>query len=331
MQIDSSTSIKVSFVIPAYNVSYYLKQCVDSILSQTYSNTEIIIVNDGSTDRTAEIANELAKCDSRIKVIHQTNGGLSNARNTGLGLVSGEWVVFLDGDDFWRDSSALALLVSEIRRTPKCDFIGFNCSYFYPTTGKYELWVNYEKSLSACHSGKDCIATLVKSGTFPMSACLKIIRTSFLRDNNISFIQGIYSEDIPWFIKLITTAESVRFINHYVYAYRKDVPGSISTTFATQKFNDLFMIVEQGVEETGPTDTSLMSFWAYELCILLGLITFFEKTDKRLMYNKLKKYSFLLNYTENPKVKRVCKLKRILGLRLTTILLGLFIRSKVKQ
>ena len=129
MQTHSSSSIKVSFILPAYNVEKYLSHCVKSILSQSYKNIEVIIVNDGSTDSTADVANSIAKTDVRIIVIHQTNGGLSVARNAGLELASGEWIVFVDSDDFWIDKGALKSLIDEIRLTPECDFIGFNCHY----------------------------------------------------------------------------------------------------------------------------------------------------------------------------------------------------------
>lgn len=329
MQTHSSSSIKVSFILPAYNVEKYLSQCVKSILSQSYKNIEVIIVNDGSTDSTADVANSIAKTDVRIIVIHQTNGGLSVARNAGLELASGEWIVFVDSDDFWIDKGALKSLIDEIRLTPECDFIGFNCSYFYPSQNSYSNWVKYNDKLAIPKSGEDCIKDLVRSGTFPMSACLKIIRTAFLKENNIKFIPNIYSEDIPWFIELMTKSKAVKFVNHYIYAYRKEVIGSISSTFSDKKFYDLLNIFISGVNNTNPKNNSLMSFWGYELCILLGMITFFNSNDRKFNFNKLKGYSYLLKYTENPKVKLTNMLCKLLGLKLTTIILGLYIRKHI--
>ncbi|MCR8685715.1 glycosyltransferase family 2 protein, partial [Campylobacter ureolyticus] len=86
--------------VPVYNVEKYLKKCIQSIINQTYKNLEIILVDDGSSDNSGKICDEFAQKDNRIKVIHKTNGGLSDARNAGLDGMSGEWVSFVDSDDF---------------------------------------------------------------------------------------------------------------------------------------------------------------------------------------------------------------------------------------
>lgn len=90
---------KISIIVAIYNVEQYLTECINSIINQTYTNLEIILVNDGSTDKSGQICDEFLKKDSRIKVIHKKNGGLSDARNTGLDLASGDYIGFVDGDD----------------------------------------------------------------------------------------------------------------------------------------------------------------------------------------------------------------------------------------
>ncbi|GAL67061.1 beta-1,3-glucosyltransferase [Jejuia pallidilutea] len=97
-------NFKVSVVVPVYNVEKYLHRCVDSLLKQSYKNLEIILINDGSLDSSGEICDELAKKDHRIKVVHQKNGGLSAARNTGLNHVTGDYISFIDSDD-WIEQS----------------------------------------------------------------------------------------------------------------------------------------------------------------------------------------------------------------------------------
>ena len=99
--------MKFSIIIPAYNVADYLENCVESILKQTYDNYEIIIVDDGSTDETGKVADELLKQSKQINVVHQSNGGASKARNTGMKRATGDYILFLDGDDFWSDSHFL--------------------------------------------------------------------------------------------------------------------------------------------------------------------------------------------------------------------------------
>ena len=133
----------VSFIIPVYNVESYIHQCVESIKRQTYKKIEIILVDDGSPDNSPEICDTFAQKDSRIKVLHKLNGGLSDARNSGLQMASGDYVVFIDGDDFWVDEKQLELLMSVVNKNKDCDFIGFNCSYYYPQTNRYKPWVRY--------------------------------------------------------------------------------------------------------------------------------------------------------------------------------------------
>ena len=90
----------ISVIVPVYNVEKYLRKCVDSIINQTYKNLEIILVDDGSPDKSGDVCDEYAKQDSRIRVIHKTNGGLSDARNTGLDIANGEYIMFVDSDDY---------------------------------------------------------------------------------------------------------------------------------------------------------------------------------------------------------------------------------------
>ena len=117
--------MKISFIIPVYNVESYLRQCVESLTHQTYRDIEIILADDGSPDGSPQLCDKLASEDSRIKVIHKENGGLSDARNAGLLAATGEYVVFVDGDDFWLDNNALQQLVDVVK--PELDFIGYNC------------------------------------------------------------------------------------------------------------------------------------------------------------------------------------------------------------
>ena len=108
--------MKFSIIIPAYNVADYLENCVESILKQTYDNYEIIIVDDGSTDETGKIADDLSLQFKQINVIHQSNGGASKARNTGMKEVVGDYILFLDGDDFWSDIYFLDQVASELNK-----------------------------------------------------------------------------------------------------------------------------------------------------------------------------------------------------------------------
>lgn len=133
----------------------------------------------------------------------------------------------------------------------------------------------YEGCLAAPVDKNTALVELVKSGTFPMSACMKVMKRDFLINNNLTFVKGQIAEDIPWFINVLDKCEKCSFINLYVYAYRQNVTTSITKSSGTKGFNCLLDILktEVGKARTRSFDTSghdaLLSFLAYELCILL--------------------------------------------------------------
>lgn len=328
--------MKVSFIIPIYKVEQYLEQCVNSVLNQTYRDIEVILVDDGSPDGCPKLCDTFAERDSRVRVLHKANGGLSDARNAGLLVATGDYIIFVDGDDFWHDTSSLETLVSEICHTPNCDFIGFNCSYYIPSNNKREDWVAYDCAIGSEMSSRACIRYLVQSGTFPMSACLKILNRKFLLDNALFFKKGVYSEDIPWFIDLLSKSSSCRFINNYIYSYRKEVEGSISSTFSQKKWDDLFCHLREGVSslvssEINSTSEALLSFWAYEYYILVGMLGFVEVGERRRLRKELFRYDWLVKYDINPKVRKVNLLRRFMGVRLTCRFLHFYIKRKVSK
>lgn len=121
--------MKFSVIIPVYNVAPYLRECLESVLSQTYAVLEAICIDDGSTDGSGAILDEYAAKDARIKVVHKPNGGVSSARNRGLEEAKGEWILFLDGDDLF-DADLLMRLAAIESKTEPVDMIGFGLHTF---------------------------------------------------------------------------------------------------------------------------------------------------------------------------------------------------------
>lgn len=322
--------MKVSFILPIYNVEKYLSECVESILVQTYRDFEILLVDDGSPDNCPALCDEWARKDDRIKALHKPNGGLSDARNYGLEHAQGDYVVFVDSDDFWVNKDCLENLMNVVDVHPECDFIGFNCSYYYSDTKTFKKWVAYDESLSKPTDKDTVLCSLVASGTFPMSACLKIIKRKSLSEINLHFIKGLLSEDIPWFINLLEGAKKCMFINDYIYAYRQGVVGSISNSFSIRNFNSILRIIDNELQKlegrtfNEKTKDYIKSFLAYELCICLGGLGQLEKSVRNEYYEKLKPYKWLLKYRQNPKVKKVSILNSLVGFRLTRFFLEFY-------
>lgn len=322
--------MKVSFILPVYNVEKYLSECVESILIQTYRDFEMLLVDDGSPDNCPALCDELAKKDGRIKALHKPNGGLSDARNYGLEHAQGDYVVFVDSDDFWVNKDCLQRLMNVVDAHSECDFIGFNCSYYYSDTKTYNKWVAYDESLSKPTDKDTVLRSLVASGTFPMSACLKILKRKSLSEINLNFIKGLLSEDIPWFIDLLEGTKKCMFINDYIYAYRQGVVGSISNSFSVRNFNSILRIIDNELQKlegrtfNEKTKDYIKSFLAYELCICLGGLGQLEKSVRNEYYEKLKPYKWLLKFRQNPKVKKVALINSLLGFRVTRYFLEFY-------
>lgn len=320
--------MKVSFILPIYNVEQYLSECVESILSQTYKDFEILLVDDGSPDNCPSLCDEWAIKDSRIKALHKPNGGSSDARNYGLEHAMGEYVIFVDSDDFWMGKDSLEKLIGVVAAYPECDFINFNCSYYYQNEGTYSKWGVYDEMLAVPIDKDTAMRSLVASGTLPMSACLKVISRKSLSDMGLRFIKGTIAEDVPWFIDLLDGAKKCMFVNQYVYAYRQNVAGSITASRSPKSARDLFTIVKNEVKKMDSRSFSkeakeaLYSFLAYEFCILLTMTPNMTKEERK----ELLEYKWLLNYTVNPKVRKAAFVNRMFGIKVTEWVLKYYLR-----
>lgn len=161
----------ISIIVPVYNVEPFISECINSILIQSYKNFELILVNDGSTDNSPTICEQYASKDKRIKVIHKANGGLSDARNWGLKFSSGEYVVFLDSDDYWNDCDALFSLYSLLNKYSEVDVVFFRRFTFEENISqhiRYFPQFNLNK-INGCEKS-DVLSYLIPNGLFIPSA-----------------------------------------------------------------------------------------------------------------------------------------------------------------
>lgn len=327
--------MKISYILPIYKVEAYLRECVDSLTSQTYKDIEILLVNDGSPDGCPALCDQLATEDNRIIALHKPNGGLSDARNYGLQHATGDYVIFVDSDDMWVGESSLEKLVAHIEKYPECQFYGFNCLYYYPDTNTFQKWVPYGDTLLSPVDGSSAMRSLVASGTLPMSAWLKAIDRQWLLDMQITFKVGQISEDIPWFINLLDKCDKCVFVNDYIYAYRQNRAGSITATGGERSYNNLLDIVKtelaliDGRSFTVEAKDALCSFLAYEYCILLSMLRGLpeEMTKRKELYS----YKWLLKYTDNPKVRMANMVYRFFGVRMTEWVLRQYYNKRKSQ
>lgn len=233
---------KVSVIVPIYRAENYLNNCVDSILGQTLRDMEIILVDDGSPDKSGEIADQYAELDSRVVVVHQQNKGLGPARNAGMEIATGEYVGFVDSDDWVREDMFRCLYEEAILKnvdivvSGHCDVAGERVLVvkIHPLAGttvteKSEI-MNLRKNLYGVAIDAESVEA------FPMSVCMSIYKRSMIEEHSLRF-QKTMCEDTIFNIMAYACAESMSFLPDVNYCYRKEDQPSITLGFTEVKRN----------------------------------------------------------------------------------------------
>lgn len=270
---------KISVIIPAYNVSLYIKKCIDSIIKQTYKNIEIIVVNDGSTDNTGKILDELSFSDKRIKVIHQKNSGVSSARNAGLNIATGDFVTFVDGDDYLANDFVDYMI--EIEKQTRADL----CLSINSYTKKEE---KQNKNLYIKKLSSEEGTILLISPEVIVGCWNKIYRKSLVDQYNIKFNNDLfYGEGLNFITKVSQLANCVGVGNKKVYYYRKNNISSATTNFNIEKIYNgekaINLIKKNLVINTKRVNDML----DYHLCLFsLGAVVRIKATKKEKEYYK---------------------------------------------
>lgn len=233
---------KVSVIIPCYGVEKYLDRCMDSVLKQTLSDIEIILVDDGSKDKVPEMCDEYARQDDRIKVIHKANGGLGYARNSGLEIATGEYVAFVDSDDYVDLSIYETLYYEAEKENADAVFCGFNLE------GDKGHWTkSNEIDSNQIFQGKgvtrfmlDMVANAPEEPNerrYYMSVWRAIYRRSIIIDNNIKFPseREVASEDIPFQVDFLKLSQKIAYIPDNLYYYCNN-STSLTATYKKEKY-----------------------------------------------------------------------------------------------
>jgi len=229
---DRKQDIKVSVIVPVYNVEQYLEECLDSILGQTMKNIEIICVNDGSTDRSRDILCTYAAKDSRISIVDQENRGLSGARNTGIRHAKGDYLYFVDSDDYIAPDTIELCCRKMIDF--RLDLLCFNAAAFNDgdefkkRTDELNEYYERKASYPGIYTGKELLSEMLKNHDYIVPVWSYFYRTSVIRDNHISFIEGIYHEDNSFTYEMLLSSNRVSYIPEKLY-FRRVRENSITT------------------------------------------------------------------------------------------------------
>lgn len=321
--------MKISVIIPIYNVGFYLQECVNSVIKQTYKNLEIILVDDGSTDECPNICDTYAKQYSNVKVVHKQNGGLSDARNVGILNSTGDYLLFLDADDFWKDSTAVQSLVDRINIT-HADLLNYSYIKYYEDLKKYINYFEDLEPLPLDFNKLESIQYLLDNNLYIASACNKLIKKSLFEDGDLYFVKGIYSEDIDWCLRLLIKAESVDFICDNFYCYRQR-SGSITHTINDKKCHDLTNNILKCfslVNKSESLQDVLYKYVAYQYGTFFITQAVAENYQSECI-NELSKYKWVLKYHSNNKKLIILNIMvTLFGYKLSCKIIRFFIRLR---
>ncbi len=224
----------ISVIIPVYKVQDYLPKCIESVLQQTYHNLEIILVDDGSPDKCGKICDSYARKDERIRVVHKTNGGLASARNAGLECATGDYVCFIDSDD-WITKNAIQVLYQGIKRYDADCSVG-KCITILDKKGKLKPQntskqpVRYVTTATSTEAMKQVLLTC-------SSAFNRLYKRKMIQ--KLRFPEGKINEDEPLMLRIYAKCKKIVFLNQDTYYYRKR-SNSITTSRFSLKNVDCF-------------------------------------------------------------------------------------------
>lgn len=231
----------LSIIVPIYNVEKYLKECIESILDQVVNNVEIILLNDGSTDESLNIAKFYEERYSNILVVNKENEGLAPTRNLGMNIATGKYIMFLDSDDLLCENSLNNLI--EFIENEKSNICIFNGISFIDDNSekKDEIYFKINKDYNYLNEDKK-----IKKIISLHSACFKIYSNDFLKSNNIKFSnKNIYGEDVQFWMKCLDRCDinSIKYYDIAIYK-RRYREGSIMTSYSEKNFLDRVKFID---------------------------------------------------------------------------------------
>lgn len=327
-----------SFIVPVYNVCNYFEACITSVLEQTVDDYEIILVDDGSTDGSELLCDKYVReYPQKIKCIHQSNKGLSVARNAGIGMAQGKYLIFLDSDDYLSDKYFLELIYP---RDFLPDVIAFEWKEVPDGTDKERVKADHSLSgLNKIYSGgKEYLRAVLKENhLYGWQVWKYLYNKKFWSENGFRFKEGITYEDVDLTYKVLLSAESISVKSDIIgYCYRTQRLGSIVYTPNISSYQNMIMVAENNLhcvlsrpdidEELSKALCNNFSCMYYAVISSMGGIR--EKEDWNKMVMFLEKYKNMCRYTYEKKQKIVRKMIECIGLNLTSYILG--IRTKFK-
>lgn len=293
----------VSVIVPVYNVEKYLEKCVDSLIHQTYQNLEIILVDDGSTDSSGEKCDNFAKSDNRVHVIHQKNGGSSSARNTGLEICNGEYISFLDSDDYFSECFIEIMIDSLLKYKVKMAVLNHANDFW---DGEAEpIFSHSPNKINTELEYADKALMRMLYYDIPTGAPYKICHRDFW--DTVRFPFGYTYEDLATTYKLFMQCDEIAVISDDLYAYRKRNDSNTRISFSDRKLL-IINIADQLVKDVKLYNAELekaAETRAFSAIFSVFLQVPLDQKEKRIpLWEKIKKYREAVIFDYNPLLRK---------------------------
>ncbi len=259
--MSSNNEGKISIIVPVYKVEKYLPRCVESIINQTYQNIEIILVDDGSPDNCGNLCDEYAKKDERIKVIHKQNGGLSAARNSGINISTGDFIAFIDSDDWISEDYCETLYRSMIETNSEVSIIDYNVvneedKITNPTNAEYQS----EENERIIYENENILKELLLQKNIKNFVWRMLYKKEVICD----FLAGINYEDMFFTLQVLMNVQKVVYTKKRCYNYLQR-SGSITATISEKNLTDFIKAVRNRYEIISKEHPDLIAYNIYAL------------------------------------------------------------------
>lgn len=287
-------SILISIIVPVYKVEKYIDKCIESIVEQKYKDIEIILVDDGSPDKCGEICETWMMKDKRIKVYHKANGGQAEARNYGICNAHGEYLFFLDSDDYLFSSDSILNIVESIRNCNKpdvvmCNFIKKNCN-----DGKERVFFNDNMDCKI-----DNKLELIAQNIFHVAPWSKCCKTEFIFNNDIYFPKKKH-EDLLWSTDVLLGMKTYAVCKTPILVYCTKRNGSTSNSIMVKNLKDIddqFEIVKNRLQDE--KRNLAYAFWAQQFCWIFSYYDRYEKPIKDVVKANMDKFNIMKYGVDN--------------------------------
>lgn len=294
---------KVSIIVPIYNVEQYLRECIDSLVHQTYQNIEILLVHDGSKDRSDLIMEEYKqKYPHIVKTFYKENGGLADARNYGLQYATGDYVCFVDSDDYV-DTAMVEELLKKATETG-ADVVIADLTFYYEDHSRPSF---VSKALNTSF-GVDIHKAVFMSA---MYACSKIYRRSLFTEHQLQYPKGLWYEDIPVTSMIFALADKIAYLDKPLYFYRQREGSIMNSKYDPRMYHifDILDLAKENVLKTGKLQQYQKEFeyLIIEQCMLYGIFRFLRCEKWKDLSDKAFDYmnQYYPDWRKNPYISRL--------------------------